>query len=258
MNQPRMPMDSITLLIVCPLVFLSGLVDSIAGGGGLISLPAYLIAGLPAHQALGTNKLSSAIGTAVATFRLARNGYVRARLALPAVVGALAGSAIGAKLALFTPEGIFQILLIGALPVVAVALMRKPDLQPDASKVISPAKQLAIVGAISLSIGCYDGFYGPGTGTFMLLAFVAFANLDVRVAAGEKQCANLASNVAALMMFLSAGVVNIQLGLIAAVFGMAGNYIGSGLVMRDGSKVIRPLIIGVLVILFIKVVSDLL
>ena len=92
----------------------------------------------------------------------------------------------------------------------------------------------------------------------MLLAFVAFANLDVRVAAGEKQCANLASNVAALMMFLSAGVVNIQLGLIAAVFGMAGNYIGSGLVMRDGSKVIRPLIIGVLVILFIKVVSDLL
>ncbi|MDO5043623.1 MAG: TSUP family transporter, partial [Slackia sp.] len=118
-------MDPITLLIVCPLVFLAGLVDSIAGGGGLISLTAYLLAGLPAHAALGTNKLSSSIGTVVATARMARAGYIKLKLAIPAAIGAIAGSAIGAKLALLTPDSIFQVLLVFALPFVAFAVLRK-------------------------------------------------------------------------------------------------------------------------------------
>jgi uncharacterized membrane protein YfcA len=121
-------MDPITLLIVCPLVFLAGFVDAIAGGGGLISLPAYLLAGLPAHMALGTNKLSNAIGTSVATLRMARAGYIKLPPAVPAVIGALVGSAIGAKLALLTPEGVFQMLLVVALPVVAILVLRKRDL----------------------------------------------------------------------------------------------------------------------------------
>lgn len=250
-------MDPITLLIVCPLVFLAGLIDSIAGGGGLISLPAYMIAGLPAHTALGTNKLSSAIGSIVATARMARGGYIVLRLAIPAVVGALAGSAVGARLALLTPDGVFQVLLIVALPIVAFFVLRKRTLDVPKDASISPRRQIAVVAGVSVLVGGYDGFYGPGTGTFMLIAFTALAKLPVKDASGEVRVANLASNVAALATFLSSGVVWIELGLIAAMFSILGNYIGSGLVMKDGSKVVRPIIVVVLAILFVKVVWDL-
>lgn len=250
-------MDFATLLIVCPLVFLAGLIDSIAGGGGLISLPAYMIAGLPAHAALGTNKLSSAIGAAVATVRMARGGYIILRLAVPAVVGALAGSAVGAHLALLTPDGVFQILLVVALPIVAFFVLRKRTLDAPKDTSVSSRKQIAIVAGVSVLVGGYDGFYGPGTGTFMLIAFTALAKLPVKDASGEVRIANLASNVAALATFLSGGVVWIELGLAAAAFSILGNYIGSGLVMKDGSKVVRPIIIAVLAMLFVKVVWDL-
>lgn len=250
-------MDPITLLIVCPLVFLAGLIDSIAGGGGLVSLPAYMIAGLPAHTALGTNKLSSAVGSIVATARMARGGYIVLRLAIPAVVGALAGSAVGARLALLTPDGVFQALLIVALPIVAFFVLRKRTLDVPKDASISPRRQIAVVAGVSVLVGGYDGFYGPGTGTFMLIAFTALAKLPVKDASGEVRVANLASNVAALATFLSSGVVWIELGLIAAMFSILGNYIGSGLVMKDGSKVVRPIIVVVLAILFVKVVWDL-
>ena len=102
-----MELDLITFLIVCPLVFLGGLVDAVAGGGGLIALPAYLIAGVPAHLALGTNKLSSAMGTVVSAFRLWRAGFLNIRKSLPAIVCSLLGSAAGAHLALLVPEHVF-------------------------------------------------------------------------------------------------------------------------------------------------------
>lgn len=250
-------MDPITLLIVCPLVFLAGLVDSIAGGGGLISLTAYLLAGLPAHTALGTNKLSSSIGTVVATARMARGGYIKLRLAVPAAVGAVAGSAIGAKLALLTPDGIFQILLVVALPFVAFAVLRKRAIDtPDAAE-ISPRKQYAVVAIASVVLGGYDGFYGPGTGTFMLIAFTSAAKLPVKQASGEVKVANLASNVAALVTFFMHGAVWMGLGLVAAVFSIAGNYLGAGMVMKDGTKIVRPIIVVVLGLLFVKVLFDL-
>lgn len=250
-------MDPITLLIVCPLVFLAGLVDSIAGGGGLISLTAYLLAGLPAHAALGTNKLSSSIGTAVATARLARGGYIDFKLAVPAAVGAVAGSAIGAKLALLTPDGIFQILLVVALPFVAFAVLRKRTLEAPEDAEISPRRQYVIVAVASVLLGAYDGFYGPGTGTFMLIAFTAAAKLPVKHASGEVKVANLASNVAALVTFFMHGAVWLGLGLAAAVFSIAGNYLGAGMVMKDGTKIVRPIIIAVLALLFVKVIFDL-
>ena len=251
-------MDPIMLLIVCPLVFLAGLVDSIAGGGGLISLPAYMIAGLPAHAALGTNKLSSAIGASIATLRMARGGYITLKLAIPAALGALAGSAVGARLALLTPDNVFQMLLLVALPIAAFIVLRKRTIGGDETLPMTIKKRCAIVVAVAILVGAYDGFYGPGTGTFMLIAFTGAAKLGVKEASGEVRVANLASNVAALVTFLASGVVWVGLGLIAAAFSILGNYIGSGMVMKDGSKIVRPIIIVVLIILFIKVIWDLL
>lgn len=251
-------MDPITLIIVCPLVFLAMFVDAIAGGGGLISLTAYLVAGLPAHLALGTNKVSGAIGTLIATGRFARAGLIQARLAIPSIVFALAGSAIGTKIALFTPESVIQMVMVFALPIVAFFVLRKRSLDVPSDCAISVKKQIAIIAVASFFIGAYDGFYGPGTGTFMLIAFTAAAKLPVREANGEVKCANLASNIASLATFAANGCVYWELGLIASVFAIAGSYLGSGMVMKDGAKIVRPIMIVVLALLFVKVLTDLL
>ena len=125
-------MDSYTqYLIICPLLFLGGFVDSIAGGGGLITLPAYLLAGLPPHLALGTNKFSSAIGTSISTARLALNGFIKLRPALICIVCAFIGSSIGSRLTLLISDEIFNKLLLIVLPIAAFYVMRNKGLSED-------------------------------------------------------------------------------------------------------------------------------
>ena len=112
-----------TFLIVCPMLFLAGLVDAIGGGGGLISLPAYLLAGVPIHQTIATNKLSSTCGTALATFRFIKEGLVNWRLAAPTIVFAMIGSSLGANLSMAAPEGVMEAVLFVALPLVAFIVL---------------------------------------------------------------------------------------------------------------------------------------
>ncbi|MBS5451791.1 MAG: TSUP family transporter [Coriobacteriia bacterium] len=248
--------DLLTLLIVCPLVFLGGFVDAIAGGGGIITLPAYLMAGLPPHIALATNKLSSAVGTCVSTARLARGGYIDARLALPVVACALLGSPVGARLALLVPETAFRFVLMLALPIVAVFVLRRKSLRSETTP-MARGRRTLLMGACALACGIYDGFYGPGTGTFLLLLFSGVAQLGVRDASGQTKAANLASNIAALVTFALAGQVWWALGLIAGVFGIAGHYLGAGRVLKDGTRIVRPIIAVVLVLLFAKTALEL-
>lgn len=248
----------IPYLIICPLVFLAGLVDSIAGGGGLISLPAYMIAGVPAHLALGTNKLSSSLGTIVSTARFARHGYLKGKLALAAwaSAAALIGSVIGARLSLLVPDAVIRHMMILVLPVSAYYVLK--DKNPDRKagrQELSPGKTRAIAVTAALFIGCYDGFYGPGTGTFLILVLTGAARMDTTTAAAQTKVINLSSNLAALVTFIKAGNVCYSLGLAAAVCCIAGHYLGSGMVVHDGQKIVRPVILLVLAILFIKIIT---
>lgn len=244
-------------LIVAVGVFLASFMDAIAGGGGIISIPTYLLAGLPAHMALGTNKLSSGLGTAVSTARFIRGGYVNWRLGAASVVLALVGSHLGTRLQLAVPETYLKYLLLVVLPVVAFVVLRQRQL-PETAGEISQNRQMAIVYLASFVVGAYDGFYGPGTGTFLLLIFCNLAKMDVRTAAGNVKLVNLASNIGALFTSMSEGKVFWALGLIGAVTSIAGHYIGSGLAIKNGSKIVRPTVIAVLVLLAVKVLSDLL
>ncbi|MDO4732254.1 MAG: TSUP family transporter [Bacillota bacterium] len=245
-----------SFLVVCPLVFLAGLVDSIAGGGGLISLPAYLICGVPAHQALATNKLSSCIGTTVSTARYVRKGYVNWRLGLPSMVLAVFGSMIGAELVLLVDERIVEYLLLACLPVIAFFMLRKKEMElPEEERLrVSGKKQMLIVLSASFLIGCYDGFYGPGTGTFLLLIYTQLAKMDVRISSGNVKLVNLSSNFGSLIVFLLNGESIIPLGLVAGAFCLLGHYIGAGLVIKNGGKVVKPIILVVLLLLFLKVI----
>lgn len=246
----------LTYLIVCPMVFLAGFVDAIGGGGGLISLPAYLMAGLPPHMAVGTNKLSSATGTLVSTVRFCLNGHADYALALPGIAAALIGAQIGSRIALIVSDSVFQIVLLVLLPVIALYVLLKKDLEPDPNAQIARSKQLAIVIVSTLVIGLYDGFYGPGTGTFLILVYTSLAKMDVLTAAGNTKLANLTSNISSVVVFLMNGVVLIPLGLTASLFSIAGHYVGSGMAMKNGARFVRMVILTVIGLLFLKVITD--
>ena len=249
--------ELVRYLIVCPLVFLGGYVDAVAGGGGLISLPAYLIAGLPAHTAIGTNKISSAMGTTLTTYKFWKQGFIAWKLALLCAVCALAGSTGGANLALLVSDRVFKILLLFILPLTAFYVFRTKALETAGREPLSPVKTAAVAASCALVIGVYDGFYGPGTGTFLLLLLTGLARMDLNSAAGITKVINLSTNVAALVTYLINGKVILALGLTAGLFGIAGNWLGARSFTKSGSKIVKPLIGVVLTIFFLRVVFEL-
>ena len=244
--------------IVCPLVFLAGLIDSVAGGGGLISLPAYLIAGLPAPLALGTNKCGNAFGTFLSTGRFLKRGDVHIPSAAAGAVGALAGAWVGARLNLIMPEQMLYYVMLAVVPVMAVFLLLKRDFgQEDRSGELSRGQLMAMAAGIGLIIGGYDGFFGPGAGTFLMLAFTGLCRFDLLTASGNTKVANSASNLASLVTFAIAGKVMWAVGIPAALCGIAGNYLGSSLALKGGAKVIRPMFFVVLSLLLARLIYGL-
>lgn len=244
------------LLIVLLGVFLASFVDGVAGGGGIISVPTYFLAGLPAHLALGTNKLSSALGTAVSTARFIRGGYVDWKLGVPSVALALYGAHLGTRLQLSLDERYLKWLLLIVLPIVAFVVLRQKKL-PEERGEMDERRRAAIVLVASFFVGAYDGFYGPGTGTFLILIYCSLGKLDLRTASGNVKLVNLASNIGALATSLANGKVFIVLGLLGAAASIAGHYLGSGLAIKDGSKIVRPVILLVLAALAVKVITEL-
>lgn len=251
-----MTLTPLMFIIVCPLLFIAGFVDAIGGGGGLISLPAYLLAGLPVHQAIATNKLSSACGTTLATLRFIKNGLVNWKLAIPTIAFAIIGSSIGANASMAMEESIMEKVLFVVLPVVAfVVLNKKLFRDNEESEIIINKKTLLIAVISSLAVGFYDGFYGPGTGTFLIIAFTVFAKLSMKSANAQAKVINLTTNLTSLSIFLMNGQVLFPLGIAAAVCNMAGGYLGAGLAMSKGSKITRPVIFIVLILLFLRILG---
>ena len=247
----------ITFLIVCPLVFLGGFVDSIAGGGGLISLPAYMMTGMPIHFAIGTNKLSSAMGTTVSTLQFARSGYMKLKLSLMTIMAALVGAFVGARIALHISDYYFQIILLVVLPATALYLVfNKQALKNNNFTDRLVGKKVLLSLVIALVLGIYDGFYGPGAGTFMLLGLTGIAKLPINLAAGTTKIINLTTNITALSVFLCSGKVFLILGLTAGLFGIAENYLGAIYFKRGGAKIAKPIILMVLAIFFVKLIFD--
>lgn len=246
-----------TYLLVCPFLFLAGFVDAIGGGGGLISLPVYLIAGLAPHNAIATNKMSSTFGTALATGRFLKNGMIELRLAVPSVIAAVFGSSIGAHLSLMVDSAVMEYILFAVLPISAFLVLNKHLFSDERGCAeMSLNRRTYITAAISaFVVGIYDGFYGPGTGTFLIIAFTVFAHLSIGTANAQAKVINLTTNLTSLVIFLLNGQAFILLGLAGAACNMLGNYFGAGLVMAKGSKIVRPLILGVLFLLLLKVLG---
>lgn len=254
-----MELTFLHFLIVCPLVGIAGFVDSIAGGGGLISLPAYLISGLPVHTCIATNKLSSCMGTTVATAKYALSGYIDWHLGVFCAAASLAGASLGANIALLISESTFRILMLIILPLTALYVLRKKDLfSGENRKELSFWHSVALSSVIAFALGLYDGFYGPGTGTFLILLLTRFAHMELHRANGITKVINLSSNVASLIVYLMSGQVLLLLGLCAGLFSVLGNYLGSRCFTQKGAAIARPIILLVLCVFFVRTVLEML
>lgn len=245
------------LCFLIGMVTLAGFVDAAAGGGGLISLPAYLFAGLPPHFAYGTNKFSAACGTSFATANYFRRGAVDLRTALAAAAGSFAGSALGTRLVLVLPDAVLKGMLLVLLPCAAAVILRHRTLpDEDHAEALPQGKKLLLALGIGLAIGCYDGLVGPGTGTFAILAFTAFMGYSLRRAGGNAKVLNLASNYASLALYLRAGYVLYAVALPCAAGNILGGILGSHLALKKGGRFIRPMLLAVLALLLAKIGLD--
>lgn len=243
-----------TLLILSALATLAGLIDAMAGGGGLLTLPALLWAGLPPLQALATNKLQGIFGTAAATLHFLLKGEIRPREMALAVAltccGALLGSLTVQQLDNARLQWLLPLLLIGF----ALYFLFSPRVgDVDARQRIGHG--LFALGA-GFGIGFYDGFFGPGAGSFFTLAFIALLGFNLRRATAHAKLLNFTSNLASLLAFLVAGQVAWALGLGMAAGQSLGGWLGAHLVLRHGARLVRPMLVLVSLALAIRLLLE--
>lgn len=230
--------------------FIAGFVDSIAGGGGLITIPTLLLSGVDPLTALGTNKLQGLFGSGSASISYAAKGHVDLKRLAPTALLSFAGAVVGGLAALVLPTDVLETLLPYLLIAIALYFAFKPGLSDrDAERRVSPA---FFAGLIVPLVGFYDGLFGPGTGSFFMLAFVTLAGYGVLRATAHTKLLNFASNLGGFAVFAFSGVILWKLGLAMGAAQFLGARIGSGFAMRFGAKLIRPLLVVVCLALALK------
>lgn len=246
----------LTYLIVCPMCFLAAFVDAIAGGGGLISLPAYMIAGVPVKASIGTSKVSSSLANLSATAVFLKQGFIQWDKAILSTVTAVIGCIGGSFIALQLSETLFRWLMLILVPLTGLYVLRSKALEPASREPLSPGRTALMIALISFVMGFYDGFYGPGSGTFMLLGLVVLAHLELETASGLVKVSMLGNNIAGFLVFGAGGQLVLPLGIIAGVFGAAGGACGARFFAKHGARSVKPLILVVLIIFFVKMLSE--
>lgn len=245
--------DPITLMLIAA-ALTAGFVDSIAGGGGLISVPFLLLSGLPSVTALGTNKLQSLFGSFSATLAYARAGHVNLSKQYLQALMAFFGSIIGALIAIHIPVYILQAFLPMLLIIVAIYFAFKPNLNDlDKAERLKP-----IVFCLTMAplIGFYDGLFGPGAGSFYMLAFVSLTGYGILKATAHTKLLNFSSNLGGFLTFVFFGSIDYRIGISMGIAQFIGAQIGAHLAMKIGSRLIKPLLVIICLILAMKLLWD--
>ena len=243
--------EAIALLM--GVAFVAGVIDAIAGGGGLLTIPALMAVGIPPLQALATNKLQSSFGTASAVVAFARKGRIDFRRFAKPAMAAFIGSALGA----LTLQRVDPAFLAGLIPVLLILMVIYFTVAPKASEEDRHSRLSggALVGVAAVA-GFYDGFFGPGVGSFLTTILVALFGMGLVSATAHTKFLNLASNIAALITLMIGGHVLWTIGLLMAVSSMAGGQVGAHLALRVGGTMIRPLLVVMALALTIKLLAD--
>ena len=249
-----MNFDDTTITIILSAVsFLAGFIDSIAGGGGLLLVPSIMLAGFPPQVALGTNKFASSVGTGTALINFILKKKVVWKIAASGIAFSLLGSFIGTKTILFFNNETVGRIIIFLLPL-AMLITLIPQKERATGNEPSRFDITVKIPFICLFIGFYDGFFGPGTGSFLIIAFHIFIGLGLVQSSATAKVFNLASNLGALTVFIMGGKVVYLLGISLAIANIAGNYLGSNLAIKKGANTVKFFLLLSLTILMISLI----
>jgi len=244
---------SITLLsLLFAAAFVAGLVDSIAGGGGLITVPVLLGIGLPPQIALGTNKLQASFGSGSAMLHFVRAGTVKIGDCWPGILWTTIGSALGFRAVQLLDATLLKLLIPWLLAAIALYTLLSPRLgSEDSHARVKPGLFYLLFG---LSIGFYDGFFGPGTGSFWTMALMLLLGCSMLRATATTKVMNFTSNFVALIFFLSVGQVKFTEGIVMGIGQFLGARVGSKLVITRGTAFIRPVFITMVLALVARLI----
>lgn len=243
-----------SIIFICIAGFLAAAVDAIAGGGGIISLPAILATGIPPHFALGTNKFASTCGSLTSSFRFARSKKVHFPLVKYQIPCTAVGAALGVYTALRIDEGFLNWFIVVMIFAVAIYTTFKKDFGANGNFKGLNRKNFSIGLLFAFGLGFYDGFFGPGAGSFLIFLFISIFGFDFTLAAGNSKVLNFTSNVVSLVLFAISGKIIYLVAIPMALSMILGAYVGSHIAIKNGAKVIKPIFITIAVLLIVKLI----
>ena len=246
---------SLKCLLVCTAYLAAGIIDAVCGGGGLITVPALVAIGVPAHLAVGTNQCSALPGGLASLFIFAKNRKIAYGSGIIAAAAAILGGMLGARLNLLIPEIYLKRVMTVLTPLLALLLFMKKDAGEDDLSGSIPKVRAAILSAvIGLTVGTYQGFYGPGAGTLYVLAFAFIIKLGLIKASGTAKLATFFASVSSSVTYAFSDVVLWRIVPVATAFYILGSYFGARLALKNGAKLIRPFMLLVIGALFITLI----
>lgn len=233
----------LNLFLICTLGFLAATVDAIAGGGGLISLPALLMVGVPPHLALGTNKFAASLASLNSSVTFARSGKVNFSLVKWQIPFTLLGAFLGAWAVLRVSSAFLNKAVLVLILVVGLYTLLHKNLGMENQFKGLTLRKIVIGCLFAFALGFYDGFFGPGTGSFLIFSFIALYGFDFVVASANSKVLNFTSNIASLLLFAWYGQILFIYGIPMALFMILGSYVGTKLAIKQGAQLVKPIFI---------------
>ncbi len=244
------------IIFLCIAGFVAAFVDSIAGGGGIISVPAFLMAGVPPHFALGTNKFASTTASLTSSLKFATSGKINFKLIKFIAPFTLIGAILGVKSVLLVDQSFLYPLVMILVLFVGIYTLVSKNLGMENNFQGLTKKNLALAMVLAFSIGFYDGFFGPGTGAFLIFALIKIFNFDFVHAAGNGKILNFVSNITSLVVFAIEGKVWYFQGILVAIFMIIGAQFGTRAALNKGAKLIKPIFVMMSLGVALKLVID--
>jgi uncharacterized membrane protein YfcA len=241
------------LIWLCPMLFVAGFIDSIAGGGGLIAMPAYMMCGMPMYYVYGCNKFQCAFGSTAAAYKYFKSGCLDLKITAVSAVSSFLCSFLGTRIIFYLTDAQIRSMLMVLLPLTAVLVIFVKNAWSYTAKEQSlTARNILMALITGMTIGLYDSLYGPGGGTIAMLLFTFLFHYDIRTSSGNAKMVLIVSNYTALISYILSGNVPFAIGIPCAVCNVLGNYIGADFAVKNGAKIIRPVMICVVVVLIVK------
>lgn len=243
------------LTYLVPLLFIAGVLDGIAGGGGIIALPAYILTGMPIHSAYACNKLQSGFGTFCSCFKYVKDGFADVKITLFALPFTIGASFLSTRIIMNTDAEKVKIIVVCCIPIaVALMFLRRKISQRTVSRRSLTLKNILLAIFAGALLGTYDALFGPGGGTIAMILFSIFLGYDLRVGNGNGKMIIVASNITAMVNYIFSGYMIYHVAIPCAIANMIGSYIGAGLVIKKGEKLVFPAMFAVIAMLVVQTI----